>query len=73
MQKIIWQRRSVEYFFEENQLIRQRGRDCAETTKMAGVFLLFSSFFYWTPLRSLFFGCVCTCQRVCLADYDPDT
>ena len=59
MQKIIWQRRSVEYFFEENQLIRQRGRDCAETTKMAGVFFVVFEFFLLDAVTfSLFWLCV---------------
>ena len=65
MQKIIWQRRSVEFFFEENQLIRQRGRDCAETTKMAGVFLLFSSFFIGRRYV-LSFLAVCARVSVCV-------
>jgi len=57
-------------FFEENQLIRQRGGDCAET---AGMVVFFCCQFFFIDAVTFSFGCVCTCQRVCLADYDPDT
>jgi hypothetical protein len=47
-------------FFEENQLIRQRGGDCAETAGMVVFFCC--QFFLLTPLRSL----LAVCARVSL-------